>query len=64
MLVGISMPNSLHMPFKVGPGVLNKTLSHICGKLNLPLFLFIVGLLTVINMPIHVPHIKSLASTM
>ena len=49
MLVGISMPNSLCMPFKVRPGVLSMTLSHICDKLNLPIFLFNVGLLTLIN---------------
>ena len=36
--------------FKVRPGVLSKTLSHMWGKLNLPLFLFRVGLLTLINM--------------
>ena len=35
--------------FKVRPGVLSKTLSHICGKLNLPIFLFNVGLFTLIN---------------
>ena len=35
--------------FKVRPGVLSKTLSHICGKLNLPLFPFNVGLFTLIN---------------
>ena len=27
----------------------DKTLSHICGKLNLPIFLFNVGLFTLIN---------------
>ena len=31
------------------PGVLSKTLSHMWGKLNLPMFLFNVGLLTLIN---------------
>ena len=36
--------------FKVRPGVLSKTLSHMWGKLNLPIFLFKVGLLTLINM--------------
>ena len=49
MLVGISMPNSLCMPFKVRQGVLSKTLSHICGKLNLPILLFNVRLFTLIN---------------
>ena len=48
-LVGISMPNHLGMHFKVRPGVLSKTLSHIWGKLNLPIFLFKVGLFTLIN---------------
>ena len=36
--------------FNLRPGVLIKTLSHICGKLNLPTLLFRVGLLTLINM--------------
>ena len=31
------------------PCVLSKTLFHICGKLNLPIFLFNVGLFTLIN---------------
>ena len=35
--------------FKVRPVVLSKTLSHICGKLNLPIFLFNVELVTLIN---------------
>ena len=43
------MPNCIHMPFKVRPCVLSKTLSHIWGKLNLPIFLFNVGLLTLIK---------------
>ena len=47
--VGISMSKCLHMPFKVRPGVLSKTLSHMWGKLNLPIFLFNVGLLTLIK---------------
>ena len=45
----LAFPNSLGMLFKVRPGVLSKTLSHIWGKLNLPIFLFKVGLLTLIN---------------
>ena len=49
MLVRICMANSLCMPFKVRPGVLSKTLSYICGKLNLPIFLFNMGLFTLIN---------------
>ena len=36
--------------FKVRPGVLSKTLSHMWGKLNLPLLLFKVGLLTLKKM--------------
>ena len=36
--------------FKVRPDVLIKTLSHMWGKLNLPVFLFNVGLLTLIKM--------------
>ena len=36
--------------FMVRPGVLNKILSHICGKLTLPIYLFKVGLFTLINM--------------
>ena len=35
--------------FKVRPGVLSKTLFHILGKLNLLIFLFKVGLFTLIN---------------
>ena len=34
----------------VRPGVLSKTLSHMWGKLNLPIFLFNVALLTLTNM--------------
>ena len=42
------MPNYMHMPFSVFlcSDVLSKTLSHMWGKLNLPMFLFNVGLLT------------------
>ena len=36
--------------FKLRPGVLSKTLSHMCGKLNLPMFLFNVGLFALMNM--------------
>ena len=36
--------------FKVRPGVLSKTPSHIWGKLNLTIILFKVGLFTLINM--------------
>ena len=47
--VGISMPNCLQCLFKVRPGVLSKTLSHMWGKLNLPIFLFNMELLTLIK---------------
>ena len=46
---GISIPNHLGIPFKVRPSVFSKTLSHMWGKLNLPIFLFNVGLFTLIN---------------
>ena len=36
--------------FKLRSGVLSKTLSHMWGKLNLPMFQFSVGLLTLMNM--------------
>ena len=36
--------------FNLRPGVLIKTLSHIWGRLNLPLLLFRVGLLTLMKM--------------
>ena len=47
-LDGLRMPNILHMPFIVSPGVLRGTLSYIWCKLNFPIFLLNVGLLTVI----------------
>ena len=45
----LSCPTTLACLFKVRPGVLSTTLSHMCGKLNLPIFLFKVGLFTLIN---------------
>ena len=36
--------------FNLRPGVLSKTLSHVWGKLNLPMFLFNVGLLILMYM--------------
>ena len=36
--------------FNLRPGVLSKTLSQMWSKLNLPMFLFNVGLLTLMNM--------------
>ena len=46
----LACPTAWACLFKVRPGVLSKTLSHMWGKLNLPIFLFQVGLLTLINM--------------
>ena len=48
-VLGLACPTACACLFKVRPGVLSKTLSHIPGKLNLPMFLFNVGLLTLIN---------------
>ena len=36
--------------YNLRPGVLIKTLSHIWGRLNLPMLLFKVGLLTLMKM--------------
>ena len=47
--VGISMPNCPACLFKVRPGAFSKTLSHMWGKLNLPMFLFNVGSFTLIK---------------
>ena len=47
--VRIGMLNCHACLFKLRPGVLSKTLSHMWGKLNLPMFLFNVGLLTLIK---------------
>ena len=46
----LACPNTCACLFKVRPGVLSKTLSHIWGKLNLPIFPFNVGLLTLIKL--------------
>ena len=46
----LAFPTAVTCLFKVRPGVLNKTLCHMWGKLNLPIFLFKVGLFTLINM--------------
>ena len=45
----LACPTACTCLFKVRPGVLSKTLSHMWGKLNLPIFLFNVGLLTLIK---------------
>ena len=49
-IVGIDMPTVCACLFILRPGVLSKTLSHMWDKLNLPMFLFNVGLLTLMNM--------------
>ena len=41
----LAFPTTGTCLFTVRPGVLSKTLSHMWGKLNLPIFLFKVGLL-------------------
>ena len=46
----LACPTTCACLFKVRPGLLSKTLSHMGGKLKLPTFLFNVGLLTLINM--------------
>ena len=45
----LACPTACACLFKVRPGVLRKALSHTCGKLNLPIFLFNMGLFTLIN---------------
>ena len=45
----LACPNACACLFKVRPCVLSKTLSHMTGKLNLPILLFNVGLLTLIK---------------
>ena len=45
----LACPTACACLFKVRPGVLSKTLSHIWVKLNVPIFLFNVGLFTLIN---------------
>ena len=44
----LACPTACACLFKVQPGVLSKTLSHTGGKLNLPIFLFNVGLFALI----------------
>ena len=45
----LAYPTACACLFKVRPGVLSETLSHLCGKLNLSIFLFYVGLFTLMN---------------
>ena len=40
-MLGLACPTACACPFKVRPSVLSKTLFHICGKLNLPMFLLL-----------------------
>ena len=49
LLLELTCPTVCTCLFKLRPGVLSKTLSHIYGKLNLHMFLFNVGLFTLIN---------------
>ena len=45
----LACPTACTCLLKLRPGVLSKTLSHMWGKLNLPMLLFNVGLLTLID---------------
>ena len=45
----LAWPTVCACHFKLRPGVLSKTLSNMWGKLNLPIFLFNVGLLTLMK---------------
>ena len=45
----LACPTACMCLFKLRPGVLSKTLSHMWGKLNLAIFLFNMGLLTLIK---------------
>ena len=48
-MLELACPTACACLFKVRPGVLSKTLSYIYGKLNLSIFLFNVGLFTLIS---------------
>ena len=48
-MLELTCPAAHDCLLKLRPGVLSKTLSHMWGKLNLPMFLFNVGLLTLIK---------------
>ena len=48
--LALACPTACTCLLKVRLGVLSNTLSHMWGKLNLQIFLFNVGLLTLINM--------------
>ena len=47
--VDSACPTPCACPFTLSPGVLRRMLSHIWCKLNLPIFLFNVGLLTLMQ---------------
>ena len=49
VVLELACPTACTCLFTLRPGVLSKTLSHMWGKLNLPIFLFNVGLLTLIK---------------
>ena len=49
----LACPAACACLFKLRPGVLSKTLSNMWGKLILPIFLFNVGLLTLIKFFIY-----------
>ena len=48
-LLELACPTVCTSLFKVKPDVFSETLSHMWGELNLPIFLFNVGLLTLIK---------------
>ena len=50
LLLELICPTVCTCLFKLKPGVLSKTLPHMCGKLNLSMFLFNVRLFTLMNM--------------
>ena len=49
-LLVLTCPPTCACLFQLRPDMLSKTLYHMWGKLNLPMFLFNVGLLTLMNM--------------
>ena len=49
VVLELASPTACTCLSKVRPAVLSKTLSHMWGKLNLPMFLFNVGLLTLLK---------------
>ena len=49
ILVNITDVSVMYYFFIFSSGIVNSILSHICGRLYFPMFLFRVGLLTLIN---------------